>query len=276
VGWCLLGRAIETATSAPWENAMRDHLLEPAGMHATTFVTGALPTNRATGHEVTTDGPVPVEPTTSRAYGPAGTSIVSTADDLLRFAALHLEDASLAALRSAHANVSISGWLDAWCLGWARFDWEGGPVWGWDGLISGERSVLRIAPEHQAAVVLLTNSSNGRAMYRSLFAELMDAWFGIRVPPLRLDPSRGAAGDLSRFAGVYAWPDSQLRVTATQHGLFIKGEGVDTEALPIDDRTFLIDAQDPDSPTVTFGENGDDGRPCALYSMLWGFPRIAG
>ena len=128
-------------------------------------------------------------------------------------------------LRAVHAEVSIYGWLDSWCLGWARFDWEGGPVWGWDGVVSGERSVLRIVPEHQAAVVLMTNGSTGRAMYRSLFAELMESLFGISVPPLRLDASPGAAGDLSRFAGVYAWPDRRVEVTAAGSGLLIKERG---------------------------------------------------
>jgi hypothetical protein len=33
--------------------------------------------------------------------------------------------------------------------------------------------VLRIMPQHQAAVVLMTNSNTGRAMCRSLFPELM-------------------------------------------------------------------------------------------------------
>src|SRR4029450_10327099 len=46
-----------------------------------------------------------------------------------------------------------------------------------------------------------------RALYRSLFPILMQAWFGIAMPALRLDSSPGAAGDLARFAGVYAWPD---------------------------------------------------------------------
>ena len=50
------------------------------------------------------------------------------------------------------------------------------------------------------AVVLLTNSSTGRAMYRSLFADLMGSMFGISVPPLRLKATVRAAGDLSRFA----------------------------------------------------------------------------
>jgi CubicO group peptidase (beta-lactamase class C family) len=273
VGWCLLGRVIETATDAAWEDAMRRHLAS-AGMRETTFAPDAVPKRRASGHEVTADGPVPVEPLVARAYGPAGTSVVSTVTDLLRFAALHLENSSLASLRAVHAEVSIYGWLDSWCLGWAWFDWKGGQVWGWDGLVNGERSVLRIVPEQQGAVALMTNSSTGRAMYRSLFADLMGSLFGISVPPLRLDASPGAAGNLSRFAGVYAWPDRQVEVTATGSGLFIKGEHDETEALPLDEGTFLVDPVDPDNPTVTFGAFDAAGRPRVLYLMLWGLPRL--
>jgi CubicO group peptidase (beta-lactamase class C family) len=272
-GWCLLGRVIETATDAAWEDAMRLHLAG-AGMRETTFGALGITKRRASGHDLTTDGPVPVEPLVARAYGPAGTTAVSTVTDLLRFAALHLEDPSLSALRTVHAEVSIRGWLDAWCLGWAWFDWEGGGVWGWDGLINGERSVLRIVPEQLAAVVLMTNASTGRAMYRSLFPELMETLFGISVPPLRLDGSPGAAGDLSRFAGVYAWPDRRVEVTAAGNCLLMKSEDGVTEALPLDERTFLVDAMDPDNPTVTFGAYDAAGRPHVLYEMLWGLPRL--
>ena len=44
-----------------------------------------------------------------------------------------------------------------------------------------------------AAVVLMTNSNTGRALYRSLFADLMQSLFEISVPPLRLDEQPGAA-----------------------------------------------------------------------------------
>jgi CubicO group peptidase (beta-lactamase class C family) len=274
VGWCLLGRVIETAADAAWEDAMRRHLFDRAGMSGTTFATDALSKRRASGHEITADGPVPVEPLVARAYGPAGTSVVSTVTDLLRFAALHLEDSSLAALRAVQEEIAIYAWLDAWCLGWAWFDWEGGQVWGWDGVVSGERSVLRIVPEHQAAVMLMTNSSTGRAMYRSLFTDLMESLFGISVPPLRLEATAGAAGDLSRFAGVYAWPDRRVEVSATAGGLLIKDEHGETQALPLDERTFLVDPMDPDNPTVTFGAFDPAGRPRVLYLMLWGFPRL--
>jgi CubicO group peptidase (beta-lactamase class C family) len=273
VGWCVLGRVIETSAGAAWEDAMRRHLFGGVGMSGTAFAAGAVP-ERASGHEVTADGPVPVGPLVARAYGPAGTSVVSTVTDLLRFAALHLEDPSLAVLRAVHAEVSICGWLDSWCLGWAWFDWDGGQVWGWDGLINGERSVLRIMPGQQAAVVLVTNGSTGRAMYRSLFADLMGSMFGISVPPLRLEAAVRAAGDLSRFAGVYAWPDRPVEVTAASNGLLIKSDDRETQALPLDERTFLVDPADPDNPTVTFGAFDTAGRPRVLYDMLWGLPRL--
>jgi CubicO group peptidase (beta-lactamase class C family) len=274
VGWCLLGRVIETTTGTPWEVAMRRYLFDPTAMSATTFASEAEPMRRAVGHEVTPSGPVPVKPLTARAYGPAGTTVVTTVPDLLRFAALHLRDPNLAVLRDVHAEVSIYGWLDAWCLGWARFNWDGEQVWGWDGLIDGERSVLRILPERQAAVVLMTNGSTGRAMYRSLFADLMGSLFGITFPPLRLDAAVGVAGDLSHFAGVYAWPDRRVAVTTAARGLFIKGWAPETEALPLSRRAFIVNPLDPDNPTVTFGDFDANGRPRVLYLMLWGLPRV--
>jgi hypothetical protein len=109
-------------------------------------------------------------------------------------------------LRRLQAAPRIHAWLDGWCLGWAWLDWKGGSVIGWDSVINGERAVLRLVPERDAAVVLMANSHAGRALYRSLFPDLMQGLFDISVPPLRLDSESGAAGDLSRFAGVYAWP----------------------------------------------------------------------
>jgi len=275
VGWCLLGRVIETATGTTWEDAMQRDLVERAGMSETSFRTWTADPLRASGHEVQPNGPVAVEPLVARAYGPAGTSAVSTITDVLRFAALHLREPSLAVLRIPHEeDVSIYGWLDKWCLGWARFDWEGGQVWGWDGLINGERSFLRIIPEREAAIALLTNANTGRALYRALFPDLMEVLFEIRIPPLRLDPSTEGAGDLVRFAGVYAWPDRRVEIKASGKGLLITTERGTKQALPLSDRAFLIDAKDPDNPTVTFGKFNAAGRPHVLYLMLWGLPRL--
>jgi hypothetical protein len=104
--------------------------------------------------------------------------------------------------------------------------------------------------------------------------ELMQACSVSAWPALRLEPSPGAAGDLSRFAGVYAWPDRRWDVMATDTTLMMKGAPGTIEALPIDDCTFLVDAHKPDTPSMTFGPFDDSGRPGALYQMLWGLPRV--
>jgi CubicO group peptidase (beta-lactamase class C family) len=274
VGYAVLGRALETLTGLTWEEAMRAEVFDPLSMDQTTFVNAPVAVPRASGHEVTADGVVRAEPWTPRALAPAGSTLLSTVTDVLRFARSHLDDASLAPLRGSPEELRIHAWFDAWCLGWARFDWAGGPVWGWDGLISGQRAVLRLVPERRGAAVLLTNCGTGRALYRAIFPDLMDAWFGVGVPPLRLDPSEGAAGDLSRFAGVYAWPDRAWDVAATGSSLVLEIGGRSVEGFPIDDRTFVVDADDPDTPTVTFGGFDEDGRPGVLYEMLWGLPRV--
>jgi CubicO group peptidase (beta-lactamase class C family) len=276
VGWCVLGRVIETTAQSTWEDAMARWLAARAGMGGTVFAAVPALERRAAGHDITASGPVPAEPLLTRAYGPAGANVAATVADLLAFAGLHLADPALAGLRTVHAEVPIRGWLDAWCLGWARFGWRGGQVWGWDGVVSGERSFLRIMPGQQAAVVLVTNGGTGRAMYRSLLPELMEPAFGIGVPPLDLRASPGAAGGLGRFAGVYAWPDLRAVVTATADGLMIRREEGDSEVLPLDGRTFLADAADPDVPTVAFGEFDAAGRPHVLYEMIWALPRRGG
>jgi CubicO group peptidase (beta-lactamase class C family) len=273
-GWCVLGRAVETVTGRVWEEAMGVELFAATEMRETTFATESDLDARVCGHQLTADGPVPVEPLVSRAFGPAGTSAVSTVGDMLRFAALHLQDPALATLRRPQPAPRIHGWLDGWCLGWGSFDWEGAHVWGWDSVINGERAVLRLVPERHAAIVLMTNSSTGRAMYRSLFADLMRSSFGIGVPQMCLGAEPGAAGDLSRFAGVYAWPDRRVEVTAADTCLLIRSEQREIEAFPLDEGTFVVDSLDPDNPTVTFGAFDAVRRPHVLYVMLWGLPRL--
>ncbi|HEX6146473.1 MAG TPA: serine hydrolase domain-containing protein [Acidimicrobiia bacterium] len=272
LGWVVLGRLIENLTGLAWEDAIQRHVLDPFAMDQTTFALAPVAESRATGHEVTPNGPQPVPFWSARSYCSAGTSVLSTATDLLRFAATHLDDPYLATMRETHADISIHGWLDGWCLGWARFDWDGEPVWGWDGVLPGQRMVLRILPAHKTAVILATNGSTGRAMCRSLLQPLMEE-LGITVPALRLQPKPGASVDLARFAGEYMWPDRRCRVTATDDSLAIEVDDRRVTAAPTGDGIFLIDPDNPDNPTVTFGGFDTAGQPQIIYVMLWGMPR---
>jgi len=112
--------------------------------------------------------------------------------------------------------------------------------------------------------------------YRSLFPELLREAFAMEMPPLRLEASTGTVDGLERYAGVYAWPDRRAEVRASAAALVIDADGEVVEARPIDERTFLVDANDPDTPTVTFGSFDAHGRPQALYLAMWALPRVAG
>jgi len=273
LGWCLAGCIIERTTGRSWEDATRKLVLEPAEMTGTTFALSQPTEPRAEGHRIVDGQPSPVAPWNPRVYSSSGTSLLSTVVDLTRFATWQFEEPSCRPLREPHAEVAIHGWLDAWCLGWARFDWVGASVLGWDGLLPGQRAVLRILPDERAAIALLMNSDNGRAMYRSMFAEHLHEWLGVEMPQLHLEPSPGAAGQLDSYAGTYTWPDRQCRVVAEPDRLLIDVDGRRREAHPTTEGVFVVDPDDPDNPTVTFGHPDEQGRSQAIHLMLWALPR---
>ena len=272
VGWCVLGRVIETVTGLVWEEAMA-RLLAPAGLNDTSWTTSAI-VDRAVGHEAHRGGPIPVEPLLCRAFSPAGATIASTLEDMLRFARWQLADSAPAPLRVVHADVSIRGWFDAWGLGLGRFDWDGAEVWGWDGMVNGQRSVLRLLPDQGGALVVLSNGSAGRAMGRSILAEVVPASFGIKVATARLDPSPDAPEQLRAYAGAYGWPDRRVDVTEAAQGLLVSEDSIIKEALPLDRRTFLLDREDLDAATISFDDFDRTGRPGVLYDMVWGLGRL--
>ncbi|MFN2470405.1 MAG: serine hydrolase [Gaiellaceae bacterium] len=187
------------------------HRLDHAGGTAwDDLATGSDSAARVSGHELGADGAVPVQPLVVRAFAPAGTSMVSAAGDMLRFAALHLADPVLATLRPPQPAPGIRAWLDGWCLGWAWFDWKGDHVYGWESVINGERTVLRLVPERHAEVVLMTTATPG-VVPLALHC-LMQALFEIGVPPLRLD-SEPDAPAISRDSPVCTpGPTGECRV----------------------------------------------------------------
>jgi hypothetical protein len=65
-----------------------------------------------------------------------------------------------------------------------------------------------------------------------------------------------------------------VEVTAARSRFFVTSEENRREARPLNERTFLVDAADPDNPTMTFGAYDGAGRPQVLYDMLWGLPRV--
>jgi CubicO group peptidase (beta-lactamase class C family) len=206
-GYSILGRVIERLTGTVWDVALRDLLLDPAGLgHTWTLPEDVLRFRAAMGH-LKRDGqqqPAPVW-TLPRFDGPAGL-ICSTATDVVNFAKLHL-DASLprvAQMLQPHATVPSmhDGTCPQWGLGWALFDW-GRPVYGHDGGTIGQSAVLRVIPDAGVAIALLANTDAIGDFYREVFAELLQTRFGITTPAPLAPPAVPVELELEKYVGVY-------------------------------------------------------------------------
>ncbi len=87
----LLGRIVSKASGLPYERYMREQILTPLGMTATTFEFAQVPSaNRAIGYRLKPDGTYAEEPPLPHGvFGSMG-GLLTTATDLGRYVAFHL------------------------------------------------------------------------------------------------------------------------------------------------------------------------------------------
>jgi len=134
----LLAATLSSAARLPYEDLLRERVLRPAGLTATSFsITEAQRSNLMQGHDF--DGsPMPVVPTSPMAVGSGG--LYSSTNDILRWLAWHLDrtdgaDAEVRLLDHAAyvardglrpvSGLDESGHMDALGLGWIIMQPEG-------------------------------------------------------------------------------------------------------------------------------------------------------
>lgn len=227
------GRLVEYVTGQTWEQALRERLLEPAGLaDSTTSTENVIVRRHALGHALVDGEPVLV-PTWSlpRSMGPAGSTLCSTAGDLVRLAAVFLSrgrplrgDPVLTAGavdQMQRPQVEVPGVLLAnwWGLGPYGTQWSGGILVGHSGTNLSGSSYLLWSPEFQVAVATTVNTpAGGYPFAKAAFTELFGRHAGLEPPP-RPVPQPDLAIDVERFVGVYEMSGTQLRVTAEGAGL---------------------------------------------------------
>jgi CubicO group peptidase (beta-lactamase class C family) len=172
-GYWAVGDACEQAAGASFSDAMRERLLEPLGLAATSF---EEPPSAARGH--VQEGVTGQRPVRGVGYPearrPSG-GLWSTVGDLLRYAAHQLggpgplSAAQLAVLREPQAEA-----LGArYCLGcWSRQLTGNRPALDHEGSVGGYQSLLLLVPERETALAVLTNSWRGSGLIRRVVREL--------------------------------------------------------------------------------------------------------
>lgn len=168
LGYALLGHTISRVTDRPYEEFLGEEIFEPLGLHHTWVGEHA-------------DGPVPaatkydsdLEPIPHvLPYASPACAGFSSAYDLVRFGMFHLgdrvkdqkrllSDASLVAMRSDRDETATYLADTYYGLGWFFKENEGGYGVCWhEGGIGGARSILKLVPSEDIAVVVLLNGWN--------------------------------------------------------------------------------------------------------------------
>ncbi|MBN1372555.1 MAG: beta-lactamase family protein [Anaerolineaceae bacterium] len=189
-GYTLLQLIVEEVSGQPFAETMRQEVIDPLGLAHTSFVWREdLRDQTAKAYDM--DGRLLPNYLFAEQ---AAAGLYTTAGELVRFGAAHLpgqellSDSSLAkmqqvaiAIPAKSAEGFFSG-MDGYGLGWFIETLpDGSRAVNHTGGNQGWRSLLVVAPQQRAALVVLTNSDNGSGVHDEIRARWAD-WLGVGTP----------------------------------------------------------------------------------------------
>ncbi len=304
-GFGVLGRLVEEATGDHFARALQRRLLRPLELQRTVGLAEHAIVHRvAAGHRHVDVGAdrakgqtkdqtgVAVQPwTLSRFNIPIG-GLIADAGDLLTFAGLHLaggrsaDDKQVVPTRAVSemrsGEVDVPGTDDEWGLGWHLQRWGDVDVVGHDGDTVGQRAFLRVLPDADAAIVVLTNSPRGDHVADAVLRSVADEVLQLPVPtlpePLAPDARQGPdAPDVDRYTGIYerlhqrlalaGGDDATLQMTVIPDDLFsLAGQREHTlTLLPIDSHRFRTTDPATGVDRLVVMIDDEDGEPAYVH-----------
>ncbi|UCE61299.1 MAG: beta-lactamase family protein [Phycisphaerales bacterium] len=160
-GYNLLGLVIERVSSLSFGEYLRQHVFEPAGMKASGLDDPhAIIPHRARGYTGTNGQPIRNSKSVDLSVRYPGEGVLSTADDLARFAVAFntgkLLDESLIRVMTTEHQTS-SGKPTHYGLGCFVRELEGRKIVGHAGAVPQAAAILLIVPDEKLAVIILAN-----------------------------------------------------------------------------------------------------------------------
>jgi CubicO group peptidase (beta-lactamase class C family) len=225
LGYALLGEVVARHRAASWYDAIRAGLLEPLGMHETTYLPlegAAQGTSRDPG-----TGELVAEPAfDSVAMAPAG-QLWSTVPDLVRWGSFLVDGgkgvaspAVLVEMRTASSADPDTQHTGAYGLG-LRLRWRGSSTLiGHTGSMPGFLAALFVDPVSGIGAVALTNATVGIAP-EELVAGLVDA----AEPSLTRagPPAAAVCEEATELAGEWYWGNTSLLAEPSSAGFDLRG-----------------------------------------------------
>ena len=279
LGYAILARIMEVIDGKRWDDCMKDRLFAPLGLTSTSSWHEQVDRDRAaTGHVIRSleEGPI-VSPLgyLPRAFGPGG-NISSTVQEVLTMAHIFLKGGkapngtrivSAEIMREMmESRVPIPDpymFGPEWALGLIVCDWHGETVYAHDGSTIGQNARLRILPDSDIALSMLTNGGPRESFYKKVFNEILADLGAVTIPDLP-KPHPALSLDVSRYEGTYERLGTHYEVEAEGGKLFLtfalnpqqaqllgKPERITYELLPVSETHFLMPSNDSLEDTQT-------------------------
>lgn len=302
-GFGVLGRLVEVATGDHYTRALQRRLLRPLGLERTVSLAEQAIVHRVAAGHRHHEGETRVNSWTLARFNVAIGGVIADAGDVLDFAALHLRDGKtsdgkqvvptrgIAEMRGAQAEVP--GTDDKRGLGWELTSWDDSLVLAHDGDTVGQRAFLRLIPDADAAMVVLTNSPRGGHVAQAAFERMGADLVSLTPPALPVPLPVDERPDSSACSGIYerlhqrlaiaGGDDDTLRMTIIPDELFaMAGMRERTLTLePVDGTRFVTTDPDTDMKALVTMVDGDDadasedGRPHYVHYGKRAHVRIA-
>ncbi len=244
-GFYVAGRLIELGTGKPYEQALKEQLLEPLGLKRTFIFPADVMTELfVVGHT----GPM-AKPSVARPWALARAAhavggVTASVADLLKFGQFQLGDGtapgggrilSAASLQRMHATqVPKQGTDDEMAVTWHVTNAGGIRQLAHGGATVGQQSLLTLVPSQQFAIALVTNSGLGSQLNRDVTRAALKEYLSITITDPA--PMTVTASELAQYAGRYSRPFTDVIVKPEAERLriqIIQKQGFPTPSTPI-------------------------------------------
>jgi len=228
-GFALVGRIVEVVTGQTYEQAIHRLVLGPLQMTDSSFEPHEVLLHRfVVGHTSPFDDSGEVQIARpwalARAANAAG-GLTSSVRDLLKYARLHLNgpagvlsEQSRVLMRSPLA--AAGNFADSVGVAWMLRTIDGTRIVEHSGGTHGQQTTLKLVPDRNFAVAILTNSSRGSELHGQLANRILSDYLGLaEQPPETIELS---AERLAEYVGRYEQALSSIDVSARDGRLILQ------------------------------------------------------
>ncbi|MEZ4584877.1 MAG: serine hydrolase domain-containing protein [Gemmatimonadales bacterium] len=303
-GWVLAGHLLETLSGKSWHQLLEERVIRPLGLERTFAyaedgilfgsAVGGVPDPKRPGEHMAT--PKFLLPKT---FAPAGATLITTVEDNLRFARLHMRGGtSLGGTRvvsegSARAMATRtidhpSGPASGFGLGWMLSTLDGRTMLSHGGGSNGGRAQLAAVPDADFAYATFVNS-NVSGGFQAELQSWIASNYGFGQPESLGGRAMSAVAnapaiDRSRFVGTYRRTTTKVTIREEGEKLILTSEWILSEApgteayvigaptvfemVPVNDHALALASADPSGPRAlwTFLEPDRTGRFGLMYA----------